>query len=243
MKKVWVFWMAIAVLAFAAGSSCTLSGGSIILPDISNLTIQSLSTFVPGDSVLVKLHSISLTPGTYEIHYSLSGANVAPGQLVEVSMLNDSGSFYTPPMANAGITTLTITEVTSPSGGNASTNIVKTFSDSTGLMASAISVAGSGFSAQDVKATLTGTLLTIKGTLWKPLETVTLNINNYAHATGSFALNTGGNAIYSIPTKIDSSVYGVVNITATAPLLTGTFSFTCKDSTRLSSGTFSCVAP
>jgi len=243
MKKAGTFLVAMILMVAIANTGCTLSGGDIVLPNVANLSIQSLSTFVPGDSVLVTLYSTTLIPGAYEIHYSLGGANVANGQTAEVNLLNDTCSFYTIVMANAGISSLTITEITNSSGGNASTDVYKTFSDSTGQMASAISVAGSGFSAQDVNATLTGTLLTIKGTYWKPLETITLNIDNYTHSTGSYTLNAGGTAIYTIPGATDSSVDGVVNITATSPLLTGTFSFTCKDSTRLSSGTFSCVAP
>jgi len=243
MRKVLMLWVAIVLITGAVNTGCTLAGGDIVLPNIANLSIQSISTFVPGDLVQVSLFSNTLLPGSYEVQYNISGANVFTSQTTVVNLVNDSGSFSTPILANAGITTLTITEITNSSGGAASTNIVKSFSDSDGLMTSAISLPGPGFTAQDVKATLTGSSLTIKGTYWSPLQTITLNIDNYTPGTGSYTLNAGGNAIYDIPGTTDNSAYGVVTITATSPLLTGTFSFTCKDSTRLSSGTFSCAAP
>lgn len=46
---------------------------------------------------------------------------------------------------------------------------------------------------------------------------------------------------YTVPLSV--AVYGVVTITSTTPDITGTFSFTCGDSTKVTNGTFSAQAP
>ena len=243
MKKVFVLWLVLLFFAYDANTGCTLSGGDIVLPNISSLKIQSISTFVAGNPVTVILYSSSLNPGTYVLHYRLDGANVFTGDTAVVNMYNDSGSFSTPVLANPGNTTLTLTEITTSSGGNAWVSDSATFSDSIGLMTANTNTSAGAFRAIHVTATLTGTLLSIRGICWKPLDTVSLNIDNYTNAAGTFTINTAGDAIYSIPKKRDSAAYGVITVLQTSPLLKGTFSFTNKDSSKVSAGTFSCAAP
>ena len=250
MKRVPVMCLVGLFFLYTANISCTFSGGDIILPDISNLSIKSVSTFVPGDSVTVTLYSSSLLAGSYIVYYSLSGANVIAKDTA-IFNLNDSiATFTTPALTNPGNTTLFISEITSSSGGNATVmkNNTITFSDSIGLMTAKINDTGS-YRVTHVTATLAGTLLTIKGINWNSMATITLNVENYTGSTGTINFNAGnttsdnGNALYSTKTKTDSSQHGIIIITNTAPLITGTFSYTNKDSSTISSGTFSCPAP
>lgn len=250
MRKALLLCLITLSFACVTNTGCTLTGGNIILPDVASLTIRSVSTFVPGDSATVTLYSYTLTPGPYLLHYNLSGANVSNGDTAIVYLNDSIATFSTHLLANPGNTTLTLTMITNSSGGYAtlSKHNTMTFSDSIGLMTATFNDTGA-YKAMHVTATLTGTLLTIQGTYWKPLTTVTLNVDNYAHTTGPVYFNAhditnaNGNALYTTPTKTDSSQHGVITITNTTPLITGTFSFTNKDSSTISSGTFSCVAP
>lgn len=244
------FLLCLATLSIVYIPGCTLTGGNIILPDIASLSIKSISTFVPGDSATVTLYSSTLTPGPYLLHYNLSGANVSNGDTAIVYLNDSIATFSTHMLANPGNTTLTLTMITNSSGGYAtlSKNNTKTFTDSIGLMTATFNDTGA-YKAMHVTASLAGNVLTIQGTYWKPLTTITLNIANYTHATGTIYFNAGditnadGNALYTTPAKTDSSQHGIITITNAAPLLSGTFSFTNKDSSTISSGTFSCAAP
>ena len=249
MRKVSLLCVVILCI-YVVNIGCTLTGGNIILPDVASLSIKSVSTFVPGDSATVVLYSSSLTSGPYLLHYNLTGANVVTGDTAIVILSDSIATFSTHMLANPGNTTLTLTMLTNTSGGYAtlSKNNTKTFTDSIGLMTATYNDTGA-YSAIHVTATLTGSSLTIQGTYWKPLDIITLNISNYTHSTGSVYFNksdltnANGSAIYNIPGKVDSSQHGVITITSTTPLITGTFSFTNKDSSKISNGTFSCVAP
>ena len=244
MRKILVLYIWILFFVCIANTGCTLTGGDIILPDISNLSITSVSTFIPGDSATVMMYSSSLTPGPYLVHYKLTGANVLSGLTAVVYINNDTGSFMTAVLDSPGNTTLTITEITTPSNGNAaiSKNNTKTFTDSIGLMTAKINDTGS-YRAMHVTATLIGTTLTIKGVFWNPLKTITISALSYTPGTGPDNYNIYGNATYSIPGKVDTSQYGVISISNNSTIISGTFSFTNKDSTKVTSGTFSCAAP
>jgi hypothetical protein len=241
MKITGAFWFLLLFTLLLNNTGCTFAGGDIVLPDISSLNIQRVSTFVAGDPVTVTLYSSSLNPGTYMVRYKLSGANVLASDSATVLMYNDSGSFTTPALPNPGNTTLTLTEITTSSGGNAWISNTVTFSDSLGLMTA--NVSSGTFRAIHVVAALSGTSMTLYGIQWKPLDTMLLTIDNFAMAPGTYDLNTDGYGLYSVPGKRDSSQHGVVTVTTAAPFLTGTFSFTNKDSTKVVAGVFSCVAP
>ncbi len=244
MRKVLILYIGVLFFVYMANTGCTLTGGDIILPDISSLSITSVSTFIPGDSATVMMYSSSLTPGPYLVHYKLTGANVSSGLTAVVYINNDTGSFTTSVLDSPGNTTLTITEITTPSNGNANItkNNSKTFTDSIGLMTAKINDTGA-YRAMHVTATLTGPTLTIKGVLWSPLKTITISVFSYIPNTGPDNYNIYGNATYSTPGKTDTSAYGVISISNNSTVISGMFSFTNKDSTKVTSGTFSCAAP
>ena len=70
-------------------------------------------------------------------------------------------------------------------------------------------------------------------------------IYSYTGALGTFAMgSTSYGGVYKAPSASTGSpsVYGTLTITSVTPDLTGSFSFTCADSTHVS-GTFSSSAP
>ena len=234
----------------AAFSGCTNGGGGdIVLPDIASFAVTAAPLFAPGGTDSITITSSTLTAGGYEVCYNLTGANASAHDTAIFAMNNGVGTFATPVLHSPGVTTITITTIINGSTGYSSVTKknTATFSDSTGSMACTLK--GSLYKVADVHATLTGSVLTIKGTQWSPLTDVYFSISNYAAATGTTAFNitnatgSNGSAAYVTGTDTVRSQYGTVTITGTSPLITGTFSFTGRDSSKVSAGTFSCPAP
>ncbi len=260
MKKSLSVFMICAVLVFTANSGCVKPSNNptnpvSALPNLANFILQGASTFVAGAASVISISSSSLGAGTFTVNYNLSGANTANGLTASMTMSGTTGTFQTPPLANAGNTNITINSI-SNSGGSApvTSNNTFAFTDSTGLLT--CTVGSHAYRAMDVHATLAGSMLTIHSVYWDPLATVTLYVDYWAHITGSTYFNSNdlsfagnptstfnGSAVYN-GTSILQSQHGVITITSTGPtLITGTFSFTAQDSSIISSGNFSCPAP
>ena len=240
-------------------------GTNISLPDLSSFSVAA-STFVQGASAIISIASSSLGSGTFTVNYSLSGANNLVNQVATLIMNGGNGTFSTPALnnVNAG-TTITINSISNSAGGSANPtgNNVQTFSDSSGLMTATMTGTGGGpttFRGTHVTASLAGSLLSIDGVVWTPwLTTITLYIDNYTNTIGTTQFNSNdlsptsitstfnGSASYGVAGNglaiSDLSQHGKITITSTAPLITGTFSYTNSDSSVINSGSFSCPAP
>ena len=161
---------------------------------------------------------------------------------------------------SGGNVSITINSISNTSGSsNVTSNNTKTFSDSTGLMTGSYTPPGG--SAQSLRAThvmasIAGNLLTIDCVIWTPnLTTVTLYNDIYAGSTGSVSFNSNdlsmsgptstfnGSASFGVAGSSgvisDLSEHGTITINTTAPLLTGTFTYTNQDSSVVA-GSFSC---
>ncbi|MFI5141750.1 MAG: DUF6252 family protein [Bacteroidia bacterium] len=166
-------------------------------------------------------------------------------------MYDSYGSFTTPALPNAGKTFLTIISITNSNGGGTTfiSNNKYTINDSTGLMTATIG--GAGFSATDVLATITGNKLTIRGVLSSEpyLTAITLNIDSFTRTNGIINFDSHivpeiANALYQLPGGGGNvSANGKITILSVQPTLSGTFSFTSMDSTKITSGSFNAPTP
>lgn len=227
------------------------------IPDISNFTIQSVSSFVAGAASMVSVASSTLASGTYTIHFNLTGANNLMSQVATMVFSAGQGTFSTPTLPTAGNTNITITSISNSSGGTEtfSMPVTKQFSDSTGLITCKIN--GVDYRATHANATWLGAggILSVHATLWDPLTTITVYWDGYNGTTGSRYFNRN-NLISGTPTSTfnGSAAYGAPGIarlsangniavsTISTAKITGTFQFTCdgSDSIRITNGAFSC---
>ena len=127
-------------------------------------------------------------------------------------------------------------------------NKTKSLTDSTGIMTA--TVGGVAFKSIYVKATKTGSMLSIYGsTTFSGGPTIDLTINQYATAVMTTSFNIGdstginGSAGYLNTGTSENAAHGTISITSVSPILSGTFSFTDIDSTKITGGTFSVTAP
>lgn len=71
-----------------------------------------------------------------------------------------------------------------------------------------------------------------------------MNIPGYS-GIGTYTISPSSGITANIDSAVGGMIfalYGTISVTATSPLITGTFSFTCKDSTKVTSGHFECLA-
>jgi hypothetical protein len=111
------------------------------------------------------------------------------------------------------------------------------------------SLNGVAFSGSDCIDSVTDSTLFIYGTNFTTSITypfIEIIITKYT-GTGTYTLGTWGSfgggpstmaVIDSSASNAVASLYGTVTITSVSPNLTGTFSFTCTDSTKVTGGSF-----
>ncbi len=103
-------------------------------------------------------------------------------------------------------------------------------------------VNGGGFHVVNCTATQNGTQLQITGlqpnVAVDGMPNISMNIVNYTGA-GTYTIASGGTSANYLGSMVSSSiaVSGTINITAVNPI-TGTFSFTCNDGTKVTNGNF-----
>ena len=105
---------------------------------------------------------------------------------------------------------------------------------------------GTAFSASgtSVVASVNGDILAVAG-VTPANASITLNIIQYANGTGTFQCDgTHATILYGpAPGTALGGSHGVITLTSISPNFEGTFSFTCNDSTKVTSGTFLVKAP
>ena len=266
MKKLLLLLSIGAIVMFTAPTGCIKSTSSNnalgSIPDLSNFLVDASNAFKAGAAAYVKILSTSLGNGTFNVNFTLTGANTGSGTAT-LTMNGGSGTFSTPVITNAGPTTVTITSISnSSSSATPTSHNTSSMFDSTGLMNATYTPSGSSAQtlyATDVTASLAGTLLTIHGVIWTPnLTTITVYNDIYAGATGTTYFNSSdltpgdlystfnGSAAYGVSGSSgvisDLSSHGWVTINTVTPLITGSFSYTNQDSSVVA-GTFSCPHP
>lgn len=149
-------------------------------------------------------------------------------------------------MAFAALSTLTMFSCKKKDNNNTSSN---------GSMTATIN--NTSFSASRCTSAVADTILNITGanysgtTVEYPI--VTLTVYNY-HGVGTYTLDQSTFSGVTGTANIDSSsstttaiantlsTYGTINITSTSPNITGTFSFTTEDSTKVTNGSFTATS-
>ncbi len=115
-------------------------------PNITNFTSPSAVNVCLGNATTGQLNSTSMGAGTFTVNYSLSGANVFPGNTSTVTMGATSGTFAIPAsvLTASGLTNLTINSVTNAAGCTVNTTISNTASFTMGANAPLHTVTGGG---------------------------------------------------------------------------------------------------
>ena len=111
-------------------------------------------------------------------------------------------------------------------------------------------IGGHAFSGAKCIAGINGAQLAIVGGLDGTAATfpnITINVQSYT-GLGTYPIQIFSTTYFNTAT-LDSTLtqaapaaYGSVIVTGTSPI-TGTFSFTCTDSTKVTNGSFSCLKP
>jgi len=265
MRKSFALCIIAALVAISTYTSCTRPAytNGVAYPNISNLSIQSVGTFVKGASTLITLASSTLADGYYHVTYSITGANHLVDQVATLAMSGGFGTFSTEVLDFSGSNTITIKSIANSGGPmDVTSGNTATFFDSTGLVTADVSGTSGGpttFRATYVQAHLTGSMLTINAVMWTPwLTTIDLVVYSYTsgqtgtiyfnkqdlstssptstfNATTSYGVAGNGVAIANI------GQWGSITITGTSPTLTGSFQFkNGPDSSMVSSGVFNC---
>ena len=255
MKKHFKNSLTALLIVFAALAGCKSDAPSapVPLPNIADFAITGSSPFDAGTSSTLNVSCSSMGSGTYTVYFSLAGADTLQAGSASLVLSGGTGSFKTPALPNPGLVFLTLNSITNINGGGTlfPPNTSYTLNDSTGEMAATIG-GSTTFNAADVLATITGNTLTIRGEVDEPgLTTITLYIDNFTNQTGvtyfsSTIVPAVASAMYtstSVAGGGSLSANGTINIISLSPLIAGTFSFTCMDSTKITSGSFSAVAP
>ena len=225
--------------------------------DVSNFSVAALGPYVAGGRGAIAVTSATLAAGDYTVKYACSGSNNRPGLEATLTIANHTGSFQTPVLnGGAGLVTyVTIDSFINSSGSAAALTggNLATLPDSTGLMTATIFDVSS-FRAVGVTmdTSNSGARIDIGGTYYGPgtmdSKTIFMFISDYTNTTGTYSFYNqfiNGGAVYELFTSglttDKQAQHGQINITATHPLLTGSFSMTFADSTKIS-GAFSCPA-
>ena len=253
MEKLFKNALAALLIVLVALTGCSKAGSNdprVPLPDISDFTILNATPFAAGTTSSVNIYCTSIGAGTYKVYFDLGGSNTLTSQSATLIMYDGYGTFKTPVLPNPGETFLTLVSITNINGGGTTfiSNNKYTISDSTGLMTGIIG-GTTTFRATDVLATITGYKLTIRGVVAEPYNaTMTLTVDSFTHANGIINFSS-----YNVPEKASAqyqvhgggiiSANGVINILSVQPTLTGTYSFTGMDSTKITSGSFSAATP
>ena len=248
----------VLILAITSLTACKKKKSPAIT-DVSNFSVAAQGPYVAGGRGTVVVTTTTLAAGDYTVKYACSGSNNMPTLEAMLTIANHTGSFQTPVLnaaaLGAGVTYVTIDTIINSSGSPAplTSGNIATLADSTGLMTATIFDASS-FRAVGVylDSSNSGSRIDISGTYYLPgnmdYHSIFMFISDYTNTTGTYSffnqfINGGGlYELFSGGAITDKqALYGQINITAAHPLLTGSFSMTFADSTKIS-GAFSCPA-
>lgn len=254
MKKHMQYLFLSASIVIASFAGCKKKSNTPIKPDVSNFSATALSPYTIGTTGSILITSTSLAAGDYTLkyHYTPFDTNNTIYQAATLVMSNHTGSFQTPILTDATGTDFTIDTIINSIGNGVAltTNNLVALVDSTGLMTATIG--SSSFRVVSVAAEINGNNLSIGGQyyLFGPGSgtQIFFAIQNYV-AAGTYSFTNdfwgGDGALFTYSGShmvIDTARYGTIIITATSPQLSGSFSVTCLDSTKMA-GTFICAAP
>jgi len=243
---------ALAVLVVALFPSCKKHKGPSV-PVVANLSLADSGTFLPGGRATMTVNAAILADGTYTLYYYVFpiGYNQPYSMPVHSTIVisNHTGTFQTVPLDTPSFVELLPDSLVSAAGEifYVPSSYI-TLTDSTGLMA--VQMNGKDtFKTPSVVATYAGQYLQVVAT--SPVSgEIGLYRYVYLYLNDSLGVqNLANSAIHSFYSAFINNasvanyfVSGEVTVTALAPLVTGSFSVTCADSTTMS-GTFSCPAP
>jgi hypothetical protein len=239
-------------IVLAAGTllSCKKKNTPAV-PDVGNFYFVDPGMFRPNERGSVTVNSTTLADGNYTIYYFMFPEGYVEPMLHRISsqatlvMSNHTGTFKTEPLGTPYFMVIQADSLVNSSGGGVSINRLATLVDSTGMM----KVQANG---ADLLSTFSVTAKPNGASIELLAESpVVGGMAQYHFVDLYLAANVGVQSINNLSsyggftnnaTWMKNFVAGEVTITTLAPLLTGSFSVTCSDSTKMSA-TFSCPAP
>lgn len=249
-------FLVVAVLAGALFLSCKKSKPAA--PDVDNFAMVDSGSFVPGGQATVTVNSTTLADGTYTLYYFIwpNGfvkPNATPVHSTLV-MSNHTGTFQTAPLDTPNWVVMQANSIESQAGvsaniydRNATFSNMSSFTDILGMMKMQKNGKDT-FSTPAVTANFNGGWIEVDG--YSPqLGTITAYTSVYlifGNRPGVQILDSsiapGGYAYFNNSYTAKVFVRDTITITSLTPLLTGSFSAICADSTKFT-GTFSCAPP
>jgi hypothetical protein len=243
-------FLAISVLSGVIFLSCKKNSGSGS-PNVTDFSVVDSGIFLGGARATVTVNSTTLADGTYTLYYLMFPVGfVKPySTLIPATLVisNHTGTFKTEPL-DTNFVIVQVDSLVNGAGAYASVNKLVTLTDSTGMMTLQMNGRDT-FRTPNVNATYSSGMVQVsacspKSGVMGQYRYVTLYVNN-SLGTQSFH-NTANQGAYSAfilsQTYFNAFVEEEVTLTSLTPLITGSFSATCADSTKMS-GTFSCPAP
>jgi hypothetical protein len=243
-------FLVVAVLAGALFLSCKKSKGPT--PDLDNFTMADSGSFLPGGQATITVNSTTLADGTYTIYYVIFPDGYvkpyATGVHSTLVMSNHVGTFQTAPLDTPNYVVISAESISNQAGGTTFVNSrLGSYVDSLGMM----KVQKNGkdtFSTPAVKAKFNGAMIEVDayspqlGTI-TGYDFVTLIFNNQL-GVQILDSNNGQGQYGHFYNSVTANIFTrtTLTITSLTPLLTGSFSAVCADSTKFT-GTFSCPAP
>jgi len=190
-------------------------------PDLSSFSTAAANT-CQGSGSTVTITSSSLADGTYNVTYNLSGANSGTGLVAILTMSAGTGTFTTTSLANAGGTTIVITNVASacasavPGSGNVAGFTVN--ANPGAIFVPGPVCVGSTISVSDV--TLTCTCTSSNGAIASVGATVSGTATVTGVAAGTATLTyTNGSCFVTAPVTVNPAPAA---ITGSTTVCTGT---------------------
>jgi len=240
------------ILAFAACKKSS-SRTTTTLPDASDFSAISPYAYMVGEKGDIQVTSTSLASGTYTVKYHYRDTTTE--QSATLVMASHTGNFQTPVLwRGEGATYVTIDSIINSVGSAViTTNNIVTLLDSNGVVT--CNFGTTALRGVYVAADIISNDVIVDNYFYVPGNhahtDIYMQIVNYT-APGTYTLASGNfdkvvfadSSYYGVAGAyvIDTGSYGTLTITSVSPLFAGSYSFTCKDSAKVT-GTFSGILP
>ena len=241
-KNISLFAIVASIIITLIG--CTKKHSMSPPPDVSSFSATAVGPYTIGMPGVILISSASMANGTYTLryHYKYLDSSEIAGSTSFV-MNDHSGSFQTPVLIEEPVTYVTIDSVANATGEGVAlaTNNFVALTDSTGLMTAVIGTIPfrtvSTYIAYGINILVEGDYYIPGSKDRKGVVATTTTYSGIGSYTLGDAIYISGVYSYSGTTNIytyDTARYGILTINTTFPLLTGSVSFTCNDSTKVS---------
>jgi gliding motility-associated-like protein len=184
------------------------------VPNIDNATISVVQPICEGNDATVTITGAAVSDGNYDLLYDLSGANTALANAVSVVFAGGNTSFTVPAalLANLGVTTITITNITDTNTPTLCSNAVNSLSTSFTISPNPIlALTNLEVPEQDICMGQDKVIDILGSTLADGSYTVTYDVSNPVSIGNTASLLiVSGNGTFTIPAALLTNTGNVV---------------------------------